>query len=119
MSITFLSNPIHLPEFFKFDREYLGKQESQNEDQKVFHKDTLEVSQLSKNRENLKIFIKCKGGHTYMSKLRRLMNRLSHGALTSVAALALTVTATNMNRCCWFIFGQDKLPDNAKKLRKF
>ena len=28
-----------------------------------------------------------------MSKLRRLMNRLSHGALTSVAALALTVTA--------------------------
>ena len=26
MSITFLSNPIHLPEFFKFDREYLGKQ---------------------------------------------------------------------------------------------
>ena len=54
-----------------------------------------------------------------MSKLRRLMNRLSHGALSSVAALALTVTATNMNRCCWFIFGQDKLPDNAKKLRKF
>ena len=31
-----------------------------------------------------------------MSKLRRLMNRLSHGALTSVAALALTVTATNL-----------------------
>lgn len=31
----------------------MGKQESQNEDQKVFHKDTLEVSQLSKNRENL------------------------------------------------------------------
>lgn len=53
MSITFLSNPIHLPDFFKFDRKYLGKQESQNEDQKVFHKDTLEVSQLSKNREIL------------------------------------------------------------------
>ena len=53
MSITFLSHPIHLPDFSKFDREYLGKQESQNEDQKVFHKDTLEVSQLSKNRENL------------------------------------------------------------------
>ena len=53
MSITFLSHPIHLPDFFKFDREYLGKKESQNEDQKVFHKDTLEVSQLSKNREIL------------------------------------------------------------------
>lgn len=53
MSITFLSHPIHFPDFSMFDREYLGKQESQNEDQKVFHKDTLEVSQLSKNRENL------------------------------------------------------------------
>ena len=53
MSITFLSHPIHLPDFSMFDREYLGKQESQNEDQKVLHKDTLEVSQLSKNRENL------------------------------------------------------------------
>lgn len=53
MSITFLSHPIHLLDFSMFDREYLGKQESQNEDQKVFHKDTLEVSQLSKNRENL------------------------------------------------------------------
>lgn len=53
MSITFLSHPIHLPDFSMFDREYLGKQESQNEDQKVFHKDTLEVSQLSKNSENL------------------------------------------------------------------
>lgn len=53
MSITFLSHPIHLPDFSMFDREYLGKQESQNEDQKVFHKDTLEVSQLSKNRGNL------------------------------------------------------------------
>ena len=53
MAITFLSHPIHLPDFSMFDRDYLGKQESQNEDQKVFHKDTLEVSQLSKNRENL------------------------------------------------------------------
>ena len=53
MSIAFLSHPIHLPDFSMFDREYLGKQESQNEDQKVFHKDTLEVSQLSKNREIL------------------------------------------------------------------
>ena len=42
-----------------------------------------------------------------MSKLRRLMNRLSHGALTSVAALALTVTATNMNRCCCLLYTSD------------
>lgn len=53
MSITFSSSPIHLPDFFKFDREYLRKQESQNADQKVFHRDTLEISQLSKNREEI------------------------------------------------------------------
>jgi len=54
-----------------------------------------------------------------MSKLKNVINRLSHGTLTSVAALALMVTAANMNRCCWFILGQDKIPENAKKLRKF
>lgn len=69
MSITFLSHPIHLPDFFKFDREYLGKQESQNEDQKVFHKDTLEVSQLSKNREIL-------------------MDKIKHTVVQSVASLS-------------------------------
>ena len=69
MSITFLSHPIHLPDFFKFDREYLGKQESQNEDQKVFHKDTLEVSQLSKNREIL-------------------MDKIKHTVLQSAASLS-------------------------------
>lgn len=53
MSITFLSNPIHQPDFFKFDREYLRKQESQNAGQKVFHRDTLEISQLSNNREEI------------------------------------------------------------------
>lgn len=53
MSITFSSNLIHLPDFFKFDREYLGKQESQNAGQKVFHRDTLEISQLSNNREEI------------------------------------------------------------------
>ena len=54
-----------------------------------------------------------------MSKLRKLMNRLSHGALTSVAALALTVTATNMNRCCWFIFGQESYRIMRKNLENF
>ena len=80
MSITFLSNPIHLPEFFKFDREYLGKQESQNEDQKVFHKDTLEVSQLSKNRENLMDKIKHTVVHsvTSFSDIRRRMPTSSY-----------------------------------------
>ena len=53
MSISISDYPIHLPNIFKFDREYLGKQESQNAEQKVFHRDTLEISQLSNNRENI------------------------------------------------------------------
>lgn len=36
MSITFLSHPIHLPDFSMFDREYLGKQESQMKTRKCF-----------------------------------------------------------------------------------
>ncbi|OLA61376.1 MAG: hypothetical protein BHW48_04950 [Roseburia sp. CAG:10041_57] len=78
MSITFLSHPIHLPDFFKFDREYLGKQESQNEDQKVFHKDILEVSQLSKNRENLMDKIKHTVVHsvTSFSDMRALYSEI-------------------------------------------
>lgn len=54
-----------------------------------------------------------------MSKLKKLVNKLSYGTLTSVAAMAFMVTAGNVNRGCWFILGQDKLPENAKKLRKF
>lgn len=54
-----------------------------------------------------------------MSKLKMLMNKISYGTLTSVAAMALMVTAANANRACWFVLGQDKLPENAKKLRKF
>lgn len=53
MSITFSSNPIHLSDFFKLDREYLRKQGSQNAGQKVFRRDTLEISQLSNNREEI------------------------------------------------------------------
>lgn len=53
MSISISDYPIHLPNIFKFDREYLGKQESQNAEQKVFHRDILEISQLSNNRENI------------------------------------------------------------------
>ena len=49
-----------------------------------------------------------------MSKTKKLLHKLSTGALSSVAALALMVST-----CCWFILGQDELPDNAKKLRRF
>ena len=54
-----------------------------------------------------------------MSKIRKAMNKISKGALSGVAAMALMVTATNVSTCCGFILGQDRLPDNAKKLRRF
>lgn len=60
-----------------------------------------------------------KGGQYTMSKAKKILHKLSTGALSSVAALALVVTATNVSTCCWFILGQDELPDNAKKLRRF
>ena len=53
MSISISNYPVHLQDGFKPNRECLKSQGSQSEYQKVFHKDTLEVSQLSKNRENL------------------------------------------------------------------
>lgn len=54
-----------------------------------------------------------------MSKFKMLWNKLNKEVLSSVAAMALMVTVSNVSTCCWFILGQDKLPENAKKLRKF
>lgn len=54
-----------------------------------------------------------------MSKLKRVMQRANKGALSTMAAMALMVTASNVSTCCWFILGQDELPKNAKKLRRF
>ena len=51
MSISISNYPVHLQDGFKPNRECLKSQESQSEYQKVFHRDSLEVSQLSKNRE--------------------------------------------------------------------
>ena len=53
-----------------------------------------------------------------MPNIRKAMNKISRGVLSGVAAMALMVTAANVSTCCWFILGQDKLPDNANKLRK-
>ena len=53
MSISISDYPVHLQDGLKLNREYLKSKGSQNEDQKVFHRDSLEVSQLSKNREML------------------------------------------------------------------
>jgi len=52
-------------------------------------------------------------------KRKNWMNKLSGGAMNMMAAMALMVTAGAMNRSCMWFFGQDKLPENAKKLRRF
>lgn len=53
MAISISGYHVHLQDDLKLNREYLKSQGSQNEDQKVFDRDSLEVSQLSKNREIL------------------------------------------------------------------
>ena len=53
MSISISDYSIHLRDGLKIDREYLKSQGSQNTDQKVFHRDILEISQLSNNREEI------------------------------------------------------------------
>jgi len=53
MPISILNYPVHLQEGLKLNRECVKSKGSQNEDRKVFHRDSLEVSQLSKNREIL------------------------------------------------------------------
>ncbi len=53
MSIKISGYPLHLQNSIKMDRDYWKRQGSQQEDQKVFHSDSLEVSQSLKNREIL------------------------------------------------------------------
>ena len=53
MAISISDYRVHLQDDLKLNREYLKSQENQNEGRKVFDRDSLEVSQLSKNREIL------------------------------------------------------------------
>ena len=50
---------------------------------------------------------------------RNWMNKVSKHAMTAMAAFALLVTASNVASACWYVMGQDELPKEAKKLRKF
>ena len=46
------------------------------------------------------------------------MNKIMHKIGGSVAALAMMVTALNVNSACMFLIHQPKLPDGAEKLSK-
>ncbi len=71
MSISVTDYPVHLQDGMKLDREYARLQEGQNTEQKALQRDTLEVSQLSKNRE-------------------ALMNRMNHTVVQSATSFGDT-----------------------------
>lgn len=48
-----------------------------------------------------------------------VMNTFSDKAMGLIAAVALFVTAVSVNKSCMWFLGQDKMPDNYRKLRKF
>ena len=72
MSISIFDYRVHLQDDLKLNREYLKFQGSQNEGQKVFDRDSLEVSQLSKNREILQNYMFGNG------RMYEMINRLGN-----------------------------------------
>ncbi len=50
--------------------------------------------------------------------VKREVDRLGDMALKGVASAALKVATVNVRTCCWFVLGQDRLPDGAEKLRR-
>ena len=70
MAISISDYHAHLKDDLKLNREYLKSKGSQNEGRKVFDRDSLEVSQLSKNREILMDRIK----HTVVQSAASLSN---------------------------------------------
>lgn len=48
-----------------------------------------------------------------------LWKKIELKVLSYVALIAFFITTVNVHTCCWFMLGQDKLPENAKKLRRF
>lgn len=67
------------------------------------------------NKRKIKIIM----GGAIMRKLKNVLNTVAFKSLSMVAAAAFMVTATNVNTCCWYYFGQDELPEEARKLRRF
>lgn len=39
--------------------------------------------------------------------------------LSVIAVVSLAVTTLNVNTACWYVMGQDELPENSERLRKF
>jgi len=52
-------------------------------------------------------------------KMKKWNMLLKKNGLQCIAALALMVTTMTSNMACMWYFGQDEMPENYKKLRKF
>ncbi len=51
--------------------------------------------------------------------MKREFSRFIIKCLEFLAVMAMMVTTLNMNLACLFITNQPKIPDSAKRLRKF
>ncbi len=96
MSISISNYPVHLQDGFKPNRECLKSQGSQSEYQKVFHRDSLEVSQLSKNREILMDKIK----HTVVQSAASLSD-MRAGILKEIREEKRAVWLFGCCECLW------------------
>lgn len=73
------------------------------------HKNTLQLPKIKRRRNIMK---------NLNVAVNKEVDRLGDMALKGVASAALKVTTVNVRTCCWFVLGQDKLPDGAEKLRR-
>lgn len=67
------------------------------------------------NKRKQKPGVVRKEGVIMKSIMLKLFKKYGH----AVAALALTITAMNVNSACFWINNQPELPADAKELRKF
>ncbi|WP_455950117.1 cyclic lactone autoinducer peptide [Eubacterium sp.] len=53
------------------------------------------------------------------ANLKKLISNANIKMLSSLATFALVITTVASNQRCWYVLHEEKLPENAKKLRKF
>lgn len=51
--------------------------------------------------------------------MKKIINKNAPKLLSVLASLALILTTVNVNSACWYVMGQEKLPEGSKGLRKF
>lgn len=54
-----------------------------------------------------------------MKRISKVVQKWFFSMSTVIASLALVITAVNVNATCGVLIHQPKMPEGAKKLRKF